>query len=550
MLPQRLRFALAIFFGPLLIISQMTSVQAEPAAGRCLTIFSQPVSGEEAITALGANGGYVASLNSLTLAELNSLLIQNPTFHLDICGNGFYADSMMVPGRSAMPAIGAFLPSTLPTSSAVKANSRAADYNSVFRLHSNPGSSKTIYLDFDGERIENTAWNKNFNAGAAWTAPGFSQDADFANFSHSELEVIQSVWQRVAEDYAPFDIDVTTENPPTGSLERTNAADQIYGTRALISNDTVIFNSCKCSGLAYVGAFDSIGNLHDVNQPAWIFTQGLGDNPKYLAEAVTHEVGHTLGLSHDGTNSISYYPGQNGWAPIMGVGFYQPVTQWSKGDYLQASNNEDDLAVVRSHGVELRADEDDNSEKSARALAQNQSLGGVISSASDKDYFSFTPAATSEFIVEASTATLSPNLDVTVMIYRAGNQATARSFNTPLVISSTDIADGLSVRFSQTLQAGTKYIVVVDGGGVSTPSIPYSSYGSIGTYKIGITKGGAAQLAPVVTQAAVSDNTLPSKLVLPSQTNTSPLALELPSLRKKLLWLESKILSWRFSIPE
>lgn len=30
--------------------------------------------------------------------------------------------------------------------------------------------------------------------------------------------------------------------------------------------------------------------------------------------------------------------GANGWAPIMGVGYYQELTQWSKGEYAGANN--------------------------------------------------------------------------------------------------------------------------------------------------------------------------------------------------------------------
>ena len=33
------------------------------------------------------------------------------------------------------------------------------------------------------------------------------------SFSNAEQDTIQSVWQRVAEDYSVFDIDVTTEEP-------------------------------------------------------------------------------------------------------------------------------------------------------------------------------------------------------------------------------------------------------------------------------------------------------------------------------------------------
>jgi hypothetical protein len=538
MLPQKLRFALAILFGSLLALSQVSIVQAESTVGRCIDILKEPMAGPATIEALGVNLEYAAVLNSLTVPELKNLLSKNPTFHLDICGNGFYAEAMMAPQKSPMPAPGLNMPGVTTTNTTLKLNGVTTNYGSVFRLHSNPGSKKTIYLDFNGEKIENTAWNKNFNGGRSWVAPGFSQDSDFANFSNGELDIIQSIWQRVAEDYSPFDIDVTTEAPPVGNLERTNAADDVFGTRALISNDTVIFNSCKCSGLAYVGAFDEIGNLHDINQPAWIFTQGLGDNPKYIAEAVTHEVGHTLGLSHDGTNAVSYYPGIAGWAPIMGVGFYQPVTQWSKGDYIDATNMEDDVAVIRSHGVNLRSDEDDNSEKSARIITESNSHGGVITLLDDVDYFSFTPASSSDFTIIASTATLSPNLDISVSIYRLGEVSSKRSYNPPLDVSSTDIADGLSAKFTQRLEAGITYIVTISGTAPISNSNVYSSYGSLGTYRLGVIKGGNTSAVALSTQPA-ADSSLPSKLVLPTQNNSKPAALELPTFSQ--LSLHSKL---------
>ena len=65
-------------------------------------------------------------------------------------------------------------------------------------------------------------------------------------------------------------------------------------------------------------------------------------NEKYVAEAASHEAGHNMGLSHDGTSTAAYYGGQGsgatGWAPIMGVGYYKNLSQWSKGEYALANN--------------------------------------------------------------------------------------------------------------------------------------------------------------------------------------------------------------------
>ena len=45
-----------------------------------------------------------------------------------------------------------------------------------------------------------------------------------------------------------------------------------------------------------------------------------------------------------------YYTGHGvapvDWGPIMGVGYYSDVTQWSKGEYSGANNTEDDLQKI------------------------------------------------------------------------------------------------------------------------------------------------------------------------------------------------------------
>ncbi len=130
-------------------------------------------------------------------------------------------------------------------------------YAQTFTLHSRPGSSRVIYLDFTGETISGTAWNGSYGTStSAFYAEPFSLDATPDAFSDAEQDVIQSVWQRVAEDYAPFDVDVTTQDPGAAAIDRVGSADTVFGTRALITDASEIKSSCSCGGVAYLGVFD------------------------------------------------------------------------------------------------------------------------------------------------------------------------------------------------------------------------------------------------------------------------------------------------------
>ena len=68
--------------------------------------------------------------------------------------------------------------------------------------------------------------------------PAMDLAGNGATFTDAELLQVQDIYQRVAEDYAPFDVDVTTEEPPAADIDRANAGDNVYGTRALISPST------------------------------------------------------------------------------------------------------------------------------------------------------------------------------------------------------------------------------------------------------------------------------------------------------------------------
>jgi len=85
---------------------------------------------------------------------------------------------------------------------------RLVPLDQTLKLHSKPGSKRTIYLNFVGATLTNTVWN---SSASSITALPFDLDGVPYSFSTAELERIQHIWQRVAEDYAAFDVDVTTE---------------------------------------------------------------------------------------------------------------------------------------------------------------------------------------------------------------------------------------------------------------------------------------------------------------------------------------------------
>ncbi len=447
------------------------AASAAPIAGarpRAAKIrLARPLNGPGAVKALGANAARVARLNRRTTAQMARLLRTDPSVWIDRGGRLHYREP--VPPASALSA-----PSDAGSAAPL------APLEETFALHSKPGSKRVIYLDFDGHVLQDTGWNDGTIPDPV-VCPPWNVEGSPDTFGDSERTLIQRVWQRVAEDYAPFDVDVTTEAPLEAAITRDSTGDEYYGMRVLVSPIASYFGNY--GGYAYIGVFNDVG---DRFKPALVFPEKLGNDEKYIGEAAAHECGHTLGLDHDGTTAGTvYYRGhgsggttETGWAPIMGSGYYQNVTQWSRGEYYAANNTQDDLAIISSFGCALRADDHGDNTGAATQVGSGTDVtaSGVIASADDLDAVSFVAGA-GPLTLTVSPAALGPDLDILAKLYGPQGELVAES----------NPAGALGANVSATVSEG-RYVLVISGTGVGTPlaATPtgYTNYGSLGSWTL------------------------------------------------------------------
>lgn len=333
------------------------------------------------------------------------------------------------------------------------------------KLNSYPSATAVLFLDFDGHTVTGTAFNALNN--------GNPLNCGISGLDNTQLT---TVFNRVAEDYRPFNVTITTDS--TVFL----AAPLNRRMRVILTTSWEWY--APAGGVAQVGSF-TWGD----DTPCFVFTSKLNFNIKAIADAASHEAGHTLGLQHQAAydnncNFISsYYGGQGageiGWAPIMGVGYYQNTTRWYNGSSPFGCNNrQDDLSIITAgNGFGFRPDDHGNTFADATlAVFGNQqfTIPGLVEKNSDADMIKFTIPEKGSFLLNATPFNVGANnaganIDLQVSLYNAA-QTLVKVYNPSALLSSS---------IDTSLNAGTYYLKVEGKGNAYA-----TDYASIGAYTL------------------------------------------------------------------
>jgi hypothetical protein len=347
-------------------------------------------------------------------------------------------------------------------------------------------NTATILLDFDGQTVTDPYWT------------AFTNNQPFVCGPDTSMTTAQMtrVFNLVAEDFRPFTINVTTDSAVFLATPITRR------TRVIITQSWQWYGNA--GGVAYLESW-RWGGLGYGTIPCFVFSSLLKGDDKDVAEAVTHEVGHTLGLFHQSqyrnvdTDSCAfvteYHAGrgtprsETSWSPIMGVSYFRNLSLWHNDRTTSCTRFQDDLAIIASTAnfVKYRTDDVGNDRSTSRLmLDQNYAINGIINTTNDVDYYRFDYTKTGQFRADAKPYSPGPkiffdafepkdntpnqgaNIDLKLQLYR--NDVLIREYN------SLTKVDAL---IDTILNPGIYYLVVSN---TENPNI--YNYGMLGSYNI------------------------------------------------------------------
>ncbi|PND36578.1 hypothetical protein C1O66_23200 [Paucibacter aquatile] len=297
-------------------------------------------------------------------------------------------------------------------------------------------------------------------------------------------EQMYRAWQSVADQYSMLNMNVTTKRSVYDAARTANTLRT--GIINFINQDGRSFAPLRSFGTT------SAGTLY--RNPSAGFDYGYG-----IGMTGAHEVGHQMGMSHDGGGSGGEYfegiPAYQ-WGPIMGNywmggSWANQLFTWSRGEYSTANNQEDDFRIMTvNESVPYVADDNVNGKPlQLRAGGEINPLDnwGQIERNTDNDLFTFTVANAATLNLRVDPIEYLRMLDVEAQILNSSGQQVARS----------NLAVNRSAEFSNLQLPAGSYSIKIQGGAEGTPQRGFSNYSSVGLYALkGTLSGGVPDTPP------------------------------------------------------
>ncbi len=373
-------------------------------------------------------------------------------------------------------------------------------------LDSNPGAPKTLFLDFTGHS-QNTFSNHRGTFpqnGLPIVTPAYDTTFDPTVFSAQEKSEIKQIWARVAEDYAPFNINVTTRY--YGALTDGKVLKVAIG-----GHPTDWYIDWQTSADTPSGT-SSDGSFTDPNKPNVVFVfsndiisgsnSGEKDNDfrsinvvAAVSNTASHEAGHAFGLEHiakyvKGKKVDSYDGGTAEWSPIMGDNLASDRTTWAYGPTAAGPKVFQNDVQILGSVLGLRSDDHVSSRIGATQLTTSNSAAlatpltgkGIIEWQADVDMFKFTSPG-GPVKVQVKAAEFGPNMWVKTQLWN----------ETGFVAMGASGVSNFESTVSANVPAGTYYVVVQGQGG----------YGHLGQYTVSVKHDAPLSKNPTVKGGTV-----------------------------------------------
>jgi hypothetical protein len=369
--------------------------------------------------------------------------------------------------------------------------------NSVPVLDSRPGAPVSLHLDFDGHTATDD-WG-------GYAAAAFDLTGGPATVTPGERLAIHNLWRVVAEDFAPFGVNVTTAEP--ASFENGVA----YRVVVTNSPGPLVGQPPAARGAAIGGSFAGPGsNTGFVFAPGFTDYQG-GLSGRIVAGALemanesSRQFGVALGLRNYG--GVHGQPGGIMQAPDAGLG----RATWSMG--LTHSGEfpvvaQDDTAVITSaaNGITLAPDDAGDTVATAVPMVANVATGVIAHRGLDRDVFSF-PGVQGNVTARVTVDRYAGNLNAAVRLLNEVGQ----------VLGDADPDGTFDAALTVYLPAGATYFVEVrsHGGG-----------GELGSYRVDVAAapvtGPGQVLSAVVNDGATQRSVVTDVVVRFSRPMTFP----------------------------